>query len=263
MKANFENNPLRVLIRDINGMPEYLPMFHPHMEIFYVTSGTTEVNVEGVRFLMKEGDILFIFPYLVHEYKFNPTVRGILIMFTPAACSKFEEILISRKPVTPYKEGGGRAHHALFSRLIELSETDSAIAMETIRSYISSIVGELLMALELTPTKAGDFNTTQKLLNYCSSHFRERITIKTVSANLFITENHITRIFSTKLGMSFRDYINKLRIDEAINCLRHSDMKITDVMYECGFTNQSTFNRVFYQMCGTTPKEYRAKHMLF
>ena len=48
-----------------------------------------------------------------------------------------------------------------------------------------------------------------------------------------------------------------LRVEHAKNLLRSTDLKINDVIFESGFSDQKTFNRVFKELVNMTPKEYR------
>ncbi|WP_370733789.1 helix-turn-helix domain-containing protein [Paenibacillus dakarensis] len=58
---------------------------------------------------------------------------------------------------------------------------------------------------------------------------------------------------------SFRDYINRLRINKALWMLAESKLSILDISYECGFDSIRSFNRVFKQIMNTTPTEYKRK----
>jgi two-component system response regulator YesN len=64
-------------------------------------------------------------------------------------------------------------------------------------------------------------------------------------------------VFSGKLKIGFREYINFLRISHAKTLLVETDMKVLAIMLECGFRNQSTFNRIFSEVCGVSPRTYR------
>lgn len=61
------------------------------------------------------------------------------------------------------------------------------------------------------------------------------------------------------LGMPFRKYINMLRISEAKKLLENTNIRIVDITLECGYKNQSSFNRIVYEENGCSPKEYH-KH---
>jgi AraC-like DNA-binding protein len=72
-----------------------------------------------------------------------------------------------------------------------------------------------------------------------------------------ISRYYLSRTFSEKLQTSFPNYLNSLRVDLAKNLLESGDQDILQICYECGFESQRTFNRVFKNTCGITPREYR------
>ena len=261
MKAQFEQKTYKLFYNDLNGLEPYPAMFHPHMELYYVTGGSSEVIIEGVHYILEKGDLLLIFPYVIHEYKYAPNVLAKLIMFTPSVCSDYEKTLFTMRPKTPCIHHPSKLISSSITRILKLMDINSPISNDAAKAYLSAVVGDLLLQFDLEKVNTTDYSTTQKALLYCTEHFRENITLKNLSKELFVTENQITRIFSTKIGVPFRDFINQLRINEAMNLLTHTDMRITDIIYECGFVNQSTFNRIFFSVCGTTPKEYRASEL--
>ena len=123
--------------------------------------------------------------------------------------------------------------------------------------YLNAIIGEILGKTELYPAESPEADVTTRVLRYCSEHFKEDISISSVASALYISTSYVSKLFSGKLKYKFREYINALRIEEAKRLLSNSDLQIVEVMLECGFKNQSSFNRVFAQICGTTPYQYR------
>ena len=72
-------------------------------------------------------------------------------------------------------------------------------------------------------------------------------------------ERFNTNYIMEKLGISFSNYINALRIEEAVKLLTTTDMPITDVCFASGFTCTRTFNRAFMGRIGVSPREYRVR----
>ena len=60
-------------------------------------------------------------------------------------------------------------------------------------------------------------------------------------------------------GEKINEFINELRINDAIEKLKNTDNKILDIALDTGFDSLSTFNRAFKHFTGTTPREYREK----
>ena len=99
---------------------------------------------------------------------------------------------------------------------------------------------------------------TNEIIDVGVHHFTdEDISIKKIADELYISSSYVSKVFSCKLKYNFREYINELRIRRAKKLLSSTDRRIIDVMLDCGFKNQSSFNRVFSEHTGVSPSEYR------
>lgn len=261
MKASFENNDVLLCAESGKSMPGYPMQFHTHAEIIYVISGTMTMTVDGVRHTLTEGQLSICFPYSMHEYEKSSGAKILLVLFSAGATGVFEQDLLTKKPVTPYIEDA-REIFGTLCKIIEFREKGAGYE-KTAMAYLSAATGEILSKLELYDIESTDTGTIQKILIYCSEHFCESdICLDKVAENLFISKSYISKIFAKKLKCNFREYINSLRVNEAKAQLSETDLKIIDIMENCGFKNQSSFNRVFFDECGVTPREYRKQKKL-
>jgi len=64
-------------------------------------------------------------------------------------------------------------------------------------------------------------------------------------------------LFKQVTGISFKEYLNKVRIEEAKSLLEHTDYSIMEIAVACGYSDQSYFTKVFKKATGITPKQYR------
>ncbi len=90
------------------------------------------------------------------------------------------------------------------------------------------------------------------------------LTLNKLSLRLRIHYNHLSRIINERFGLSYNDFINKYRIEEARKKLTASGEKestILDIAYSTGFYSKSVFNAAFKKFTGMTPTEYRKKHL--
>ncbi|MGH8074039.1 MAG: helix-turn-helix domain-containing protein [Lysobacter sp.] len=69
-------------------------------------------------------------------------------------------------------------------------------------------------------------------------------------------------VINRRLGGTFWDYVNRLRIDAVREHLADpgDTRTILDIAYACGFTSKSTFNAAFKRQLGETPSGYRRRH---
>ncbi|MBL8994303.1 MAG: AraC family transcriptional regulator, partial [Spirochaetia bacterium] len=66
--------------------------------------------------------------------------------------------------------------------------------------------------------------------------------------------------FRRRHGMSFPDYLNVLRVEEARALLASSDLPVTRIALQTGFNNTAYFNRTFKRLTRLVPVEYRRRH---
>ena len=83
------------------------------------------------------------------------------------------------------------------------------------------------------------------------------ISLDILSAELGLSVSYISRFFSSKLKMSFSDYINGMRLSEAVTLLNDSKLTITNISSITGFPSIRTFNNAFMKQYGMTPSQYR------
>ena len=252
MKGSFEKNDVNIVSNIITGFKTYPPMFHNHMEIVYVLDGELRLCIDGKDKKLIKNELSITFPYSIHSYEKTENVTVLIVMFSPRMVGAYEKELYSNKPITPYITNGQDVF-PLLTKINEYFKTDQKLTS----IYLAAVIGEIMKKLELQKVENLDSNSVQQVLTYCSGHYREQISIKNVANDLYLSESYISKIFSKKIGYSFRDYINSLRITEAKKMLKITDIGITDIMYSCGFSNQSSFNRIFYDNVGCTPTEYR------
>jgi YesN/AraC family two-component response regulator len=146
-------------------------------------------------------------------------------------------------------------------RICELNHSKNKDVIKGAHGYLNGVIAEILSSLELEKNEQIENDISKRVLEYCSEHFTEKITVRSVSEALFISQSYVSKVFSKKLCYSFREYINLLRIDKAKHLLETTDEKILDIMLDVGFDNQSSFNRVFLDLVGVSPKEYKKLHV--
>jgi len=252
MNAVFEKKEyFQLSASRVTGFRGYMPMFHPHGELLYVTEGAIPITVDGKSHLLKAGEMLVLFPYLTHSYEDAPEASALILLFDPKETA-FDNTLLTAKPVCCHTEAASLL--PLMERAVEMAKRDRP---KTAMAYVNALLGELLELLVLEPHSGPSGDMTVQLLSYCAEHFAEDITVSSLAAKLYISESYVSKLFSRQLGCSCREHINKLRIHKAQNLLESTDLPIGQIMAMCGFQNQSSFNRIFRTLTGRSPRQYR------
>ena len=68
-----------------------------------------------------------------------------------------------------------------------------------------------------------------------------------------VSEAHFARSFKDAFGVSFRDYVVRLRLKEAARLLENPQARVTQVAYSVGFNDMSYFSRMFKRHFGVSP----------
>ncbi|MCL6458572.1 MAG: helix-turn-helix domain-containing protein, partial [Gorillibacterium sp.] len=85
------------------------------------------------------------------------------------------------------------------------------------------------------------------------------LSLQSIAVLLKITPAYVGRMFKKSELVSVGEYINEVRLAQALIYLETKDFSIKEIMEICGYMNQSTFFKLFKKKYGATPKEYRLK----
>ena len=102
-------------------------------------------------------------------------------------------------------------------------------------------------------------DTVLEILQYCARHYKEEISVASIAEELKLSRSSVSHIFSLRIGMNFCDYLNGLRLSDAISLLKNKSYSITEVAERSGFSTIRTFNRAFLKQYGVSPSSYRKK----
>lgn len=92
---------------------------------------------------------------------------------------------------------------------------------------------------------------------YVRAHFREPITLKSIADKCFVSPAHLGRCFQRAMGVSLKQYLTDLRIEEAKSLLVQTDLRVYEIAERVGFGESKHFVSRFTVCCGCTPAEYR------
>jgi AraC-like DNA-binding protein len=89
------------------------------------------------------------------------------------------------------------------------------------------------------------------------------LSLHQLSNYLHISERHLSRLFSEKLGQSFSHYVQEKRVQKSMELLLESDWAISRIAEETGFESVHYFTRVFTRKIGVPPGQFRKSEIPF
>ncbi len=99
----------------------------------------------------------------------------------------------------------------------------------------------------------------QKAARYINQHFMEDITLEEVAGVFFLSPCYLSRIFKQAHGMTFIDYLTRVRLDNAKILLKSTQDPINSIAKRVGYNDPKYFSTVFKKNEGCSPSEYRQR----
>ena len=99
----------------------------------------------------------------------------------------------------------------------------------------------------------------RNVANYVQHHLSEAITTGQVADSLFLSRQHLSRRFTREAGIPLAAFIRNEKAEEAKRLLRYTDRPVSAIAVYLGFSSQGHFSKVFREITGMTPGEYREK----
>lgn len=130
------------------------------------------------------------------------------------------------------------------------------------KESVDTLIAPLCRMLELAYIKADndthrEFSMGEKIENYLRLNRSDNITSKDICRQFNCSRSYMSREFNRHAGMSIREYLTILRIDDAKSMLVNSNLNITEIALAVGFGDSNYFSYLFKKITGYSPSEYR------
>ena len=102
--------------------------------------------------------------------------------------------------------------------------------------------------------------TLRKIVDYLQKHYSEVVRLSDVASHVNMSEISFSRYMKQHTSKSFVDFLNDIRLGEAVRLLIDGTDSVAEIGYSCGFNNLSNFNRIFKKRKGVTPTEFRENY---
>ncbi len=260
--------------------------FQPGIEIHITHQGRALFKADGCSLLQKHRHAVLIRGDVAHSQHIDPRweyVRTVICIDDSRlrTLNHFGNALLESFHQFPWSGSKPLTHIVLstrtYYRVRALCSDIDAEFRGGERGWQSSVLGlmlQLLVELERSvgATSEGDdtsanapklkpeLGLVQACGQYVSAHLAEDLSPPSVAAAFYVSREHLTRIFRKEIGLSFTQYVMVERVEEAKRLLLASpEMTVTEVAEAVGFRTVQHFCRVFRNLVGETPSEYRQK----
>jgi AraC-like DNA-binding protein len=98
-----------------------------------------------------------------------------------------------------------------------------------------------------------------KAKEFIREHHTEDLSLPQVAQIAHTNHFHFCRMFKRTTGLNFTQFVARVRIERSKSLLINPQLRVSEIAYEVGFQSLTHFNRVFLNILGQSPTEYRLK----
>lgn len=274
-KINLKNNHFSIFNSYAPNVREH---GHKFLEFAYVRSGVMEHFINGSLQILRPGDYYIIDRGFKHYYNQVGDDRLIVcnILFYPSfldhnlvGLDHFDDIMNSYLLRFCYRNlkdsPAGVVFHDHDGKILKLLDSlyeEYKLQKEGYLEYVRCLFVEILIH---TMRKIGSKHTPEQkseaisaITDYVSVHYKENIQLQDLSRKVGYSMSYISKKFRAEIGMSFMEYLQKIRIEQSCRLLETTDMKVSDIATAVGYENVKFFNQVFRRRLNISPREFRA-----
>jgi AraC-like DNA-binding protein len=251
---------------------------HDFIEFSFVLEGKGKERINGIEHDMLPGTIVLLLPYQIHEYQ--AAADETLLMYIcnfdmkqlttgPESAWGLHELLFSRNNAQPaYIQLQGNAYEEgvrLWERIYKEHELSltwrpimlRALLMEALTLFVRNGDEQDMMRNETHRSVSS--KGIWPVVQYVYDHYLDPLSLALLSERFHMHPAQLSTQFGEVFGIYFVDFLHELRIRHACSLLISSDLPISQVAYESGFSSYPTFSRTFLRMKGISPRLYREK----
>ena len=239
----------------------------PMPEILFQIRGQTDLALPKETFTVKPCEVVIVPRGLPHQARLDDGAkpsRTITGMFLPA-CFSFHIAVSSPQEViaSPVDCFQSKDHMRLARFLDEIAAAHEEFGDPRHPHIRGLLMAYLALVIHcVKPSTQRPRLQDPPLLRQCRQRIyselaNPELSVMWLARQLGCSPDHLSRAFHQHRGIRLSRYIEECRLEQAIELLQTSNLKIAAIAWTCGFSSPSYFDRIFMKLRGTTPKAIR------
>lgn len=256
--------------------PEHV---HEFLEMTYIFSGNGVHRINGADYPVSRGSLLFINFHQIHEVVQYDQLVYANILIKPEfiskelLCSDNASDLLALSVFSEFRELNVMTPSVRFigaemlgaERLIETMLAEYNEKKPGFSSAIQGLLQTLLVwTFRRMRMESGDArllyhfeSIIPQVIRHIEKNLSQKLSPSELAKQCFYNPSYFSRAFHACFGMTFTEYVQRRRIEEAIQMLTTTDMGVDAIGHQVGYSDRKTFYKYFKQLTGTSPGKYR------
>lgn len=255
-----------------NNNTKEMPKFHCHdyYEVYYLFSGKVRYLVDDNLFDINSGDIVLVKRNKLHMTKKPETLYGenIKLYISESTMdslginsNKFKECFEFVHIIVP--ESKKKCIEETFLKIRREYKNNDLFSSQLVNNLVYELMTNIykLIFIDNEDSYIDTFSTQSNEINiairYVYKNYGEKLTLPYIAKLVNMNPSYFSRCFKKVTGVGLMDYVNNVRIRNAVSLISDTNMSLTEIAQACGYNNQSYFCRQFQKIIGCSASKYR------
>ncbi len=255
------------IVPEISSYPRIMHSHENHVEISIIYSGESRYLIRDKLQTIRSGDVIIYNSKTVHD-ELSSAETQVGSYFFAIGNLKVPNL----RPNALFGDNINPVFHIDndFDRIISLCEDmlrnlEQPCAWSDYFTHYQAqtlleIIWRVIASTKKVETRDSDYYLGQKIKDYIDAHYHEPISMKTICADLNLSESYVSHVFKDMLGYPPMQYALRRKIGEAQTLLISTDYPISKIAQMVGFDAQSHFNQRFSGYVGISPSKFRKNY---
>lgn len=246
--------------------------WHDEAELIYIEKGILFLHIGEQSYEGKPGDIFFVNPGEIHDMYFEDSnTVYVTMLFAPNTLVFLEMDYVNTNYLLPLTDGktcfltSVRDFSCYSAILQDIREILDLNAKQPTAYQFRTKILLLDILYQMYQANAVAFHSIDlsehcfqhKILEYIKSEYLNDICLSQIARQFSMSPKYFSRFFHHTFHITLTQYINQLRMEHAASLLTNTDLSVTEIALQSGFSSCSYFNKKFQAAFHCSPNQYR------
>lgn len=265
-----DNLPIRITYSSINEYPLH---WHNTIEIIYVLKGSLNVTIDTDNFEIFERELEIINVDESHSLYSENDNKVLLFQIDPVFFEKYYKDIKNIFFYTNSDYKGAQDDEAyddlrtllsiILCEIVQKQEDYDEAIENTLIKLLYHLLNNfhyLIYEKEELRDNREQLERYHRISKYIFNNYNNNITLQEIAKKEFLSPHYLSHEIKSATGYTFTDLINQTRVEESVKLLLDSDMSLSEISEEVGFSHTRYFNKNFKLYYNCTPLQYRKKY---
>ena len=247
--------------------------FHPELQLCHVAQGHGQRLIGDRLCTIEPGEVILLGANLPHVWRYEcdgDSISASVIHFDTTVLGsdwlnrpELRDVRLLLTRASQGLQATGELRSQLVDRMEQLVQSSGLKRiiglLEVLQLMSESREMETICTTGFQPVAAQlDVERLRRACDFITEHAHQELSRDAVADVVHMSGSAFSRFFKSHTGMTFQEFVADVRISRACELLGSTNLSITEIALECGFSEITTFNRTFRKYRDTTPTSYRA-----